>query len=355
MNPTRVEHASTSRPNGPVRTAVRTHSRTTTARPALPGSTFSAALDITFPDQIVSAYPMADARAVENSIRTNPWLMNPSSDSPAISPMASAVPDLPFPETERVTRDSTDVTVPIDATVDMKRSGRSSGNSAADMDAPTVDVIPGNHPATVPMSTPSSPGTGPTGSATESLWIGILAAEEVSSSTGMPNRPVSSGSMMLPSPPSPSIGISRVMQARPSIPDAANATAPQSALPLPCPDMTTTAAATIMTTGVSLSRGSSRPFRRSHCSGTESRIEAAAPMRLPMAAALTAAIPLPSRRSLCPGSTETASSPSGAPMNTDGTKSTNEWTTEADIMQTHTASAVPSWSRPPGMTEEIDG
>ena len=77
MNPTRVEHASTSRPNGPVRTAVRTHSRTTTARPALPGSTFSAALDITFPDQIVSAYPMADARAVENSIRTNPWLMNP--------------------------------------------------------------------------------------------------------------------------------------------------------------------------------------------------------------------------------------------------------------------------------------
>ena len=248
MNPTRVEHASTSRPNGPVRTAVRTHSRTTTARPALPGSTFSAALDITFPDQIVSAYPMADARAVENSIRTNPWLMNPSSDSPAISPMASAVPDLPFPDTERVTRDSTDVTVPIDATVDMKRSGRSSGNSAADMDAPTVDVIPGNHPATVPMSTPLSPGTGPTGSATESLWIGILVAE-VSSSTGMPNRPVSSGSMMLPSPPSPSIGISRVMQARPSIPDAANATAPQSALPLPCPDMTTTAAATIMTTG----------------------------------------------------------------------------------------------------------
>ena len=355
MNPTRVEHASTSRPNGPVRTAVRTHSRTTTARPALPGSTFSAALDITFPDQIVSAYPMADARAVENSIRTNPWLMNPSSDSPAISPMASAVPDLPFPDTERVTRDSTDVTVPIDATVDMKRSGRSSGNSAADMDAPTVDVIPGNHPATVPMSTPLSPGTGPTGSATESLWVGILAAEEVSSSTGMPNRPVSSGSMMLPSPPSPSIGISRVMQARPSIPDAANATAPQSALPLPCPDMTTTAAATIMTTGVSLSRGSSRPFRRSHCSGTESRIEAAAPMRLPIAAALTAAIPLPSRRSLCPGSTETASSPSGAPMNTDGTKSTNECTTEADIMQPHTASAVPSWSRPPGMTEEIDG
>ena len=350
-----MEHARTTTPYGPVRTRVTATSNTITLRFILPAFTFPMSPDIVLPDHIVSQYPMSEAAAVDSSISRSPSDMNPVRESPAISPMARAVPDLPFPDTERVTRDSTDVTVPIDATVDMKRSGRSSGNSAADMDAPTVDVIPGNHPATVPMSTPLSPGTGPTGSAAESLWIGILAAEEVSSSTGMPNRPVSSGSMMLPSPPSPSIGISRVMQARPSIPDAANATAPQSALPLPCPDMTTTAAATIMTTGVSLSRGSSRPFRRSHCRGTDIRTAAEAPTRLPMAAALTATIPRPCLSSLCPGSTDTASSPSGAPMKTDGTKSTNECTTDADIMQQQTAIDAPSASRCPDTADTIAG
>ena len=78
--------------------------------------------------------------------------------------MARAVPDLPFPETDRTTRDRMDVTVPIDATVEMNLAGSFSGNTAAETEAPTVAVIPGNHPAMVPMRTPLIPGRGPTGS-----------------------------------------------------------------------------------------------------------------------------------------------------------------------------------------------
>lgn len=84
--------------------------------------------------------------------------MNPLSEPSVISPMTNAVPDLPFPETERVTSDSTEVTVPMDATIDMKCVGRLSGNITADIEAPTVAVIPGNHPARVPIATPFSPG-----------------------------------------------------------------------------------------------------------------------------------------------------------------------------------------------------
>ena len=42
-------------------------------------------------------------------------------------------------------------------------------------------------------------------------------------------------------------------------------------------------------------------------------------------------------------------------MNTDGTKSTNEWTTDADIMQQQTAMATPSGSRCPDTEEAIVG
>jgi len=90
-------------------------------------------------------------------------------ESPRISFITSAVPDLPFPDAERVTRASTEVTVPIDATVDMNLSGRFSGSTAADIAAPTDDVIPGNHPARVPITTPRRPGIGPTGSFTRSV------------------------------------------------------------------------------------------------------------------------------------------------------------------------------------------
>ena len=51
-------------------------------------------------------------------------------------------------------------------------------------------------------------------------------------------------------------------------------------------------------------------------------------------------MPLPARSRRCPGSTETASSASGAPMKTEGTKSTKEWTTEAAITQHPTATAA---------------
>ena len=158
-----MEHARTTTPYGPVRTRVTATSTAITLRFILPAFTFPMSPDIVLPDQIVSQYPMSEAAAVDSSISRNPSDMNPVRESPAISPMARAVPDLPLPETDSVTRERTAVTVPIEATVDMKRSGLSSGNTAADMEAPTVDVIPGNQPATVPISTPLSPGTMPTG------------------------------------------------------------------------------------------------------------------------------------------------------------------------------------------------
>ena len=350
-----MEHARTTTPYGPVRTRVTATSTAITLRFILPAFTFPMSPDIVLPDQIVSQYPMSEAAAVDSSISRKPSDMKPSRDSPAISPMARAVPDLPLPETDSVTRERTAVTVPIEATVDMKRSGLSSGNTAADMEAPTVDVIPGNQPATVPISTPLSPGTMPTGSATRSLCSGIPEDEEDSRRTGIPNRPVSMGSMTLPSPRTPSMGISRVMQASPSIPDTAKAAAPQTTFPRRRSEARIAPAAARRTNGVRRSSPSPRPWRRSHCRGTDIRTAAEAPTRLPIAAALTATIPRPCLSSLCPGRTDTASSPSGAPMKTDGTKSTNECTTDADIMQQQTAIDAPSASRCPDTADTIAG
>ena len=350
-----MEHASTTTPYGPVRARVTATSTAITLRFILPASTFPMSPDIVLPDQTVSQYPISEAAAVDSSISRNPSDMNPVRESPAISPMARAVPDLPLPETDSVTRERTAVTVPIEATVDMKRSGRSSGNTAADMEAPTVDVIPGNQPATVPISTPFSPGTMPTGSATRSLCSGILEEEDDSRRTGIPNRPVSMGSMTLPSPRTPSMGISRVMHASPSIPDTAKAAAPHITFPRRRSEARIAPAAARRTIGVRRSSPSPRPFRRSHCRGTDISTAAEAPTRLPIAAALTATIPRPCLSSLCPGSTDTASSPSGAPMKTDGTKSTNECTTDADIMQQQTAIDAPSASRRPDTADTIAG
>ena len=350
-----MEHARTTTPYGPVRARVTATSTAITLRFILPASTFPMSPDIVLPDQTVSQYPISEAAAVDSSISRNPSDMNPVRESPAISPMARAVPDLPLPETDSVTRERTAVTVPIEATVDMKHSGRSSGNTAADMEAPTVDVIPGNQPATVPISTPFSPGTMPTGSATRSLCSGILEEEDDSRRTGIPNRPVSMGSMTLPSSRTPSMGISRVMHASPSIPDMAKAAAPHITFPRRRSEARIAPAAARRTIGVRRSSPSPRPFRRSHCRGTDISTAAEAPTRLPIAAALTATIPRPCLSSLCPGSTDTASSPSGAPMKTDGTKSTNECTTDAEIMQQQTAIDAPSASRRPDTADTKAG
>lgn len=106
----------------------------------------------------------ADRSSMRNGPEANPLI-----ESPSTSPIARAVPDLPLPETDRVISESTDVTVPIEATVEMKRSGLFSGRIAADIAAPTVDEIPGNQPAIVPIRTPRSPGIGPVGSFTRSV------------------------------------------------------------------------------------------------------------------------------------------------------------------------------------------
>ena len=175
------------------------------------------------------------------------------------------------------------------------------------------------------------------------------------SRTGIPNRPVSNGSIMLPSPRTPVVSIGNVMQARPSIPDTRNAASPQAPEPLRHSLATSMNDTTASTTTVIDSRGSSRPFSSSHCRGTAVRIDAEAPIRLPMAAALTASIPLPFSRSRWPGSTDTASSPSGAPMNTDGTKSTKEWTTDAATMQQLTTNGTSSTDTCPANDADMAG
>lgn len=337
--PMAVAHRSTNSPAGPFIRKVSTTSRTRMVLLSILWRTLSAKRENSFPHPIVIQYPISDATAEASRSITNASLMKPSRPSPTISPMTSAVPDLPFPETDNVTSASTDVTVPIDATVDMNLAGWSSGKTVADIDAPTVAVIPGNQPATVPIRTPLSPGIGPTGSFTRSVCLGRLVPSEDESITGMPNSPVSSGIITVPSPRIPTTGIGRVMHPSPSTPDNRNNAAPHGPLPLPNSPPMRTADATISTMGVMLSNTSPAPFISIHCNGTDSAIAAEHPIRLPMAAARTASIPRPLRRSLWPGRTETASSASGAPMNTEGTKSTNEWTTDAAMMQHPTAMA----------------
>ena len=74
-----------------------------------------------------------------------------------------------------------------------------------------------------------------------------------------------------------------------------------------------------------------------------------------MAAALTAVIPRPSESSLCPGRTVSESSGSGAPMNTDGTKSTKEWTVAADMMQQDIRTGVKEGSQNPDTMPSMRG
>ena len=100
-----MEHARTTTPYGPVRTRVTATSTAITLRFILPAFTFPMSPDIVLPDQIVSQYPMSEAAAVDSSISRKPSDMKPSRESPAISPMARAVPDLPLPETDSVTRE----------------------------------------------------------------------------------------------------------------------------------------------------------------------------------------------------------------------------------------------------------
>ena len=125
--------------------------------------------DMNLPDSSVRTYPRAEPIAVDRSSMRNPSDRAPPSPSPMISPITIAVPERPLPDTDRVTSDRTDVTVPMEATVEMNLSGLSSPMKHAATDAPTVAVIPGNHPAIHPVTTPLSPGPGPTGSAPSSL------------------------------------------------------------------------------------------------------------------------------------------------------------------------------------------
>ena len=64
--------------------------------------------------------------------------------------------------------------VPMDAVMEMKPSGLFSGVTVLERIAPVVDVIPGNHPVNIPVSTPLIPGTGPTGSLQSSFCSAIL-------------------------------------------------------------------------------------------------------------------------------------------------------------------------------------
>lgn len=349
MNPTTVEHIRTTSPAGPHSSSVRATSSTSTALLSARGRILPTIRDIALPVSIVRWYPAAEPTAAASSRSRKGPDAKPSRESPRTSPMARAVPDLPLPETARVTRARTEVTVPTEATVEMNLAGSRSGNTAADIDAPTVAVIPGNHPARVPMTTPRIPGPGPTGSLTRSLCSGILVPSDVDSMTGIPKSPVSRGIMTLPSPRAPSTGMGRTMHPRPSAPDTRKATAPQIPLPLRHSFISSTAHAARSTTGVSLSSRSPAPLTSAHCSGSARRIDAEHPTRLPMAAARTASIPLPASSSRCPGRTDTASSESGAPMNTEGTKSTNECTTDADMMQDPTAIAAQSSGRAPSI------
>jgi len=63
------------------------------------------------------------------------------------------------------------------------------------------------------------------------------------------------------------------------------------------------------------------------------RIKSGTPRRQPVSAYLEASYPLPSRRNLCPGRTESADS-SGAPRNTEGIKSRKVWAIDMLVMNT---------------------
>ena len=258
-SPTAVAETRTSRLAGPFRANVSAVRRASIALLSLSGSILPTVRDRSFPLAIVSQYPASDATAADSSSIRNGPEANPPRDPSNMSPMTRAVPDLPFPETDRVTSASTDVTVPIEATVEMNLAGSLSGCTAADIEAPTVEVIPGNHPAMVPIRTPRSPGRTPTGSETRSFCGGIPDALPVSSSTGTPNSPVRRGIMTLPSPSTPSMGIGSTIQPSPRVPERSIRAGPHRPLPLRHSDESRTAHASISTAGVRRSSSPSAP------------------------------------------------------------------------------------------------
>ncbi len=291
-NPTTEETRRTMSPNGPVRTATRAVVRARTALLSLLWSILPARDENISPAFIVMAYPHREPRAAAMRSRRNASEAIPDTESPAISPITSTVPDLPLPETDRVTSDSTAVTEPMDATVAMNLSGRFSGMKQADIEAPTVDVIPGNHPATHPISTPFRPAEATSGSRRSSFCAGTLPPAAVRS-TGTPNSPDSMGNIRVPSPAIPVEGMGRNITATPTAPESRNATVPARPEPLRNWIISRTTAAPMTTRGVALASMPSSPQDMASWRGTERRIAAEVPTTLPTAAARTASMPLP--------------------------------------------------------------
>ena len=64
------------------------------------------------------------------------------------------------------------------------------------MAAPAVEVMPGNHPVTLPVSTPLIPCTGETGSLSSSVCGGRSVLRSAVRREGMPKSPVSRGNMV---------------------------------------------------------------------------------------------------------------------------------------------------------------
>ena len=88
-------------PNGPVRTATRAAVRARTALLSLLWSILPARDENLSPAFIVMAYPHREPRAAAMRSRMNASEAIPDTESPAISPITSIVPDLPLPETDR--------------------------------------------------------------------------------------------------------------------------------------------------------------------------------------------------------------------------------------------------------------
>ena len=152
----------------------------------------------------------------------------------------------------------------------------------------------------------------------------------------MPKSPVSRGKRSVPSPSIPAEGMGRSIQNRPNMPESKAMAAAQILFWMLRSFRTIAEITKSSTAVVNVSSWSANPCSIRNWMGI-ARISAdEAPTALPTAAARTARIPCPFIKSLCPGSTVSISSGSGAPMKTDGTKSTKEWTTAADMMHEET-------------------
>ena len=86
-----------------------------------------------------------------------------TADPPRSPPMTVMVPERSLPLTQNVTNVNIVDAVPMDDTMEMNPFSSSSPNMHPASDAPVLDVTPGNHPVTLPVTTPFSPGSTPTG------------------------------------------------------------------------------------------------------------------------------------------------------------------------------------------------